>query len=122
MRYAIPVENINGMKSVLYGHFGSAPSYALFDSDTNGVDFLSNDNHQHLHGQCQPAVSIINKNIQAVVCAGMGVRAITNLNAAGIKVYRCLKAQFLEDAISEITNNRIQEMKSEQACSEHRCH
>jgi predicted Fe-Mo cluster-binding NifX family protein len=121
MRYAIPVQSINGEQSLLYGHFGSAPYYALYDSDTEDLEFLSNDNNEHLHGQCHPADRIVAKNISAVLCSGMGLRAITSLNSAGIKVYRCQATSFLADAVSDIKKNTIQEMKIEQACSEHRC-
>ena len=34
MKICIPVETSSGMKSLVYGHFGSAPYFAIYDMET----------------------------------------------------------------------------------------
>ena len=36
MKICFPVQNDNGIESTVYNHFGSAPVFVVFDTDTNG--------------------------------------------------------------------------------------
>jgi len=35
MKICMPVSEAKGMDSVIYGHFGSAPFFAVYDTDKN---------------------------------------------------------------------------------------
>ena len=85
MKICIPVERNDGMKSQVYGHFGSAPFFAVYDMDVKELEMIENGNSHHEHGMCNPLGALSGKNIGAVVCGGMGAGAVAKLNAAGIK-------------------------------------
>ena len=37
MKICFPVQNDNGIESAVYNHFGSAPVFVVFDTDTNSI-------------------------------------------------------------------------------------
>jgi predicted Fe-Mo cluster-binding NifX family protein len=121
MKICIPVETNNGMESMVYGHFGSAPYFAVYDVDTRGLEMIENDDSQHVHGMCNPLGALEGKNIGAVICCGMGARAVAKLNASGIKAFRKTQGT-IEDVVRDFAANRIEEITSEGACQGHGCH
>ncbi len=122
MKIAIPVENDNGLNSSIYGHFGSAPVFLIFDSDTTNFQIVENSNKEHLHGQCHPIEELIKLKVDGVVCNGMGLRAINNLNRIGIKVYNAQGAHIVKDIVKSIIKKDLIEMTVEEACKEHSRH
>ena len=50
MKLCIPVEKDNGMESAVYGHFGSAPVFAVYDTADGKTVFHDNGNMHHEHG------------------------------------------------------------------------
>lgn len=122
MILAIPVENRNGDLSEVYGHFGSAPFYAFYDSSNEGLEFVDNGNKEHEHGQCQPVQELKEKNVEAVICGGMGIRAINNLNAFGIKVYFAENARTVGEVVKTFKTSGLKELSAAHACQNHHCH
>jgi predicted Fe-Mo cluster-binding NifX family protein len=122
MILAIPTENMNGDQSLVYGHFGSAPYYAYYDSSDGKLDFTDNGNKEHEHGQCQPVDELREKKVEAVFCNGMGLRAVNNLNALGIKVYLALDAATVGDIVKIFKNGELKELLPADACQHHNCH
>ncbi len=88
MKICIPVEVDNGAESVVFGHFGSAPCFILYDSDTDQVMSLGNKNQKHEHGHCNPLMSFDENTPDIVVVGGIGGGALQKLNLAGIRVFR----------------------------------
>jgi predicted Fe-Mo cluster-binding NifX family protein len=60
------------------------------------------------------------KHIDAVVCGGMGARAVLGLNGSGIKVYRVVGGT-VEETIEKWKGHSFEEITVENACSEHKC-
>jgi Uncharacterized conserved protein len=121
MKLCIPTETNEGKQAQVYGHFGSAPYFTIYDTDQDSVEIIDNTNQHHAHGMCQPMNALIGKKIDAVVCGGMGGRAVQKLNEGGIKAFRAvpgtvsdISAQFLKSELEEITVNN--------ACGQHGCH
>ena len=90
MRICIPTATKDGKSAEVYGHFGSAPYFTIYDTEKNTVELIDNANQHHSHGMCHPMGSLTGKNIDAVVCGGMGARAVEKLNNSGIKTYRAI--------------------------------
>lgn len=123
MKFAIPVSEQNGMASAVFGHFGSAPFYAVYDEATASLSFIDNGNRVHEHGTCRPTGELKEKGVEAVVCGGMGARAIGNLNDLGIKVYFCADAASVSGILAMVQNEELREMRLENACNGHHgCH
>ena len=121
MRICIPTETNDGKSAQVYGHFGSAPYFTIYDTDKNAVEIIDNSNQHHEHGMCQPMGSLIGKKIDAVVCGGMGGRAVQKLNEGGIKTYRAV-AGTVKDIVGQFTKGGLEEITAQNACAQHGCH
>lgn len=122
MKITVPSEETGNPKAAIYGHFGSAPCFVFYDSDTKTYSYLDNSNQEHTHGQCQPTALLKDKKIEAVICGGMGARAVNILNQLGIRVYRIEKPVSIESGIEELLRGDLEELSLDGACSHHDCH
>ena len=118
MKVCIPVEEYLGLDSVVYGHFGSAPDFALADTETMHVEPLANRDHGHVHGACSPIKALAGANPDAVVVGGMGTGALRGLRSLGIKVFRCAGGTVAE-AIRQLKAGELIEMDELAACAGH---
>ena len=89
MKICFPVQNDNGIESAVYNHFGSAPVFVVFDTDTNSIASINNRDQHHTHGACNPMKALDNQKVDAIVVGGIGAGALTRLNQMGITVHRC---------------------------------
>ncbi|MCM8783702.1 MAG: NifB/NifX family molybdenum-iron cluster-binding protein [Candidatus Omnitrophica bacterium] len=121
MRICIPTETDEGLKAVVYAHFGSAPYFTIYDAEKDSIEIINNTDMRHIHGACQPTKTLSAKKIGAVVCLGMGARAVQGLNASGIKAYRISQGT-VEEVINQFKQGLLEEITVESACSQHRCH
>ncbi len=119
MIIAIPVMENKGMESVVYGHFGSAPMFAFYNTETNSAEFIENKNDNHGEGQCTPTVLISDKAANFVITQGMGRRAVSSLNSIGVKVLLAEDAATLKDVAEKFKANAFREMCADDACSGH---
>jgi predicted Fe-Mo cluster-binding NifX family protein len=90
MRICIPTTTNDGKTAKVNEHFGSASYFTIYDTENNSVEVIENSNEHHSHGMCLPMTTLTGKNIDAVVCGGMGARAVQKLNEGGIKAYRAV--------------------------------
>ncbi len=121
MKLCIPIENNEGVNSLVYGHFGSAPFFLIYDTETQTHDAIPNAGAHHVHGMCNPLNALQNLTIDAVVCRGMGMRAILKLQEAQIRAFRTDDLT-VQDVIAALENNTLAEMTIENACKDHHCH
>jgi len=123
MKIAFPVEKNNGLDSELYGHFGSAPCFVIVDAESGVPERMANDQQEHAHGQCQPTAGLSERSVQAVICAGMGMRAIQKLNEIGISVYVAGDSRTIREALDEFKAGRLPLFQPGDACQQHHgCH
>ena len=121
MRLCIPTETENGKSAQVYGHFGSAPFFTIYDTEKDVVEVIKNDNEHHAHGMCHPMSAITGKEIDAVVCGGMGARAVMNLNAGGVKAYRAIQGT-VADVAGQFSKGGLEEITIDNSCMKHDCH
>jgi predicted Fe-Mo cluster-binding NifX family protein len=121
MRICIPTENKEGLKAPVYGHFGSAPYFTVYDIEKDVLEIVDNTNAHHAHGMCHPIGVLGASSMDAVICQGMGMRAIQKLNEAHIKAYRTV-AGTVAEIIEKFKKNELEEMTFENACAQHGCH
>ena len=120
MRICIPTGTADGKTAKVHAHFGSAPYFTIYDTDKGDVEIVNNDNQHHSHGMCQPLAALSTKDIVAVVCGGMGARAIMKLNEAGIKAYRAIPGS-VEEIARQFSQGGLEEITAENACQQHNC-
>jgi hypothetical protein len=54
MKICFPTENLKGLDSIVYGHFGSAPGFVIVDTESTDIEEIKNGDLHHAHGMCQP--------------------------------------------------------------------
>ncbi len=54
MKICIPTETGEGKNAQVYGHFGSAPYFTIYDTDAQSIEIVDNANSHHEHGTCNP--------------------------------------------------------------------
>ena len=118
MKICFPVEADQGLESKVYGHFGSAPTFVLFDTETRTVGTINNQDLGHEHGQCNPVKALDGKMVDAIIVDGIGAGAINKLNAMNIKVYSAAK-NTVQENIGLFENNQIIELTKKDACGGH---
>ena len=121
MKICIPTETNKGKEAIVYGHFGSAPFFTLYDTANGAVEIIANANEHHAHGMCQPMAALNGKGVNAVVTGGAGARAVQKLNEGGIKVYRAVKGT-VADIGTRFAEGKLEEFSVENACAQHDCH
>src|SRR3990172_7517139 len=97
MKICFPVQTDNGIESTVYNHFGSAPVFVVFDTATNSVASINNQDQHHSHGSCNPMKALDSQKVDAIVVGGIGAGALTRLNQMGITVHRSQGATIREN-------------------------
>ncbi len=121
MKICVPTETAEGAKAQAYGHFGSAPHFTIVDTVTGATEIVGNAGQHHAHGMCHPLGILEGHRIDAVVCAGMGARALQKLNEGGIRVFLTIPGT-VEEIVGKFGTGELEELTLENACGQHRCH
>jgi predicted Fe-Mo cluster-binding NifX family protein len=121
MKICIPTETQEGKQAKVYGHFGSAPYFTIYDTEKNTVEIIKNDNEHHSHGMCQPMSALTGKNIDAVVCGGMGARAVQKLSEGGVETYRAVPGT-VADIVGQFSKGSLEVITVDNSCMQHDCH
>ncbi len=115
MKICFPVEEDKGLHSEVFGHFGSAPFFIVYDTDDESISTINNQDLGHVHGKCNPLKALNGKMMDAIIVGGIGAGAITKLNGMGIKVYKASEGN-IKINIDLFKTNDIKEMSIEQTC------
>jgi predicted Fe-Mo cluster-binding NifX family protein len=121
MRIAIPVFSNDGINSKVYGHFGSAPCFIIYDTEKKNCENIDNDDQGHQHGMCNPLAGLEGRNVNAIVTGGIGLRALQRIAGSGVKVYRSAEGMMVKDVADSVESNSLQEITMDEACSQHSC-
>jgi predicted Fe-Mo cluster-binding NifX family protein len=97
MKICFPVQKNEGFDSAVYNHFGSAPAFVVFDTDTKSIATINNRDQHHSHGACNPMKALDNQKVDAIVVWGIGAGALTRLNQMGITVHHAQAATIREN-------------------------
>jgi predicted Fe-Mo cluster-binding NifX family protein len=121
MKICIPTQDERGLDSELFGHFGSAPFFTVVDSESGEVEVRPNDNTHHGHGACQPMRQLGSRSIDAVVCQGMGRRAVASLKESGVRVLVVNEGtgHTVRDVVAAAREKRLQPLSERDACWGH---
>ncbi|MFH2035047.1 MAG: NifB/NifX family molybdenum-iron cluster-binding protein [Candidatus Zixiibacteriota bacterium] len=121
MLACIPTEGNSRFEDTVYGHFGSAPFFTLYDSNEDKITVLENRNAHHDHGTCHPMNQLVKYKIDCVICGGMGRRAIEALNAEGVKIYMA-ESKAVRETIEQLKSGKLSEIDPAKACQGHGQH
>jgi predicted Fe-Mo cluster-binding NifX family protein len=123
MKVCFPVHKDEGVNSMVYDHFGSAPEFIVVNTELQSTITVGNKDLDHVHGACNPVMAVGGHKIDAVVVGGIGAGALMKLNADGIKVYKSVK-ETVKDNLDLLKDDRLPELTIHYTCSGHQgcCH
>lgn len=118
MKVIVPVAEYCGLESPVYGHFGSAPCFAVVDSETMAVERLSNRDKEHVHGACSPMKALVGSNIDAILVGGIGPGALLGLRKAGVGVFLAPEGS-VSDALRLFKVGKLEALDEQATCGKH---
>ena len=114
MRILIPVLENRGKESRVSSHFGRAPYFALYNSETEKLEIIENKS-EHFGGFGRPAENMLKYKPDVVFALGMGPRAVELLRSNNIKIET---GDY--ETVQEIIENKDKLRELEEACKESR--
>jgi predicted Fe-Mo cluster-binding NifX family protein len=86
MKLCIPSLGEGGLDADVSPHFGRAPTFTMYETETEAVEVVENDG-KHRGGSEAPPVLIAREGADALVCANLGRKAVDRFCANDIEVY-----------------------------------
>jgi ArsR family transcriptional regulator len=120
MKICFPVKDNEGVKSIPFGHFGTAPMFVVFDNEKNEVSTINNGDLGHEHGSCNPMKALTGEAVDVVIVGGIGLGAVNKLKSLGIKVYRAQEGN-IENNLQLFNNGKLDEFVSNNTCNHDGC-
>ena len=117
-KYAIPIENDNGLNSPIAQHFGRAPAFAIVTENKEMVSTIENVS-EHFGGKGKPPELLSQKDIDILLCGGLGPNAIKQFENFGIEVYIGARGT-INETIDSFKAGKLSMATNENACKEHR--
>ncbi|MBC8425480.1 NifB/NifX family molybdenum-iron cluster-binding protein [bacterium] len=118
MKVCIPTTQGTGLEDAVCEHFGSAPYFTICDLEAADATVVANDNAHHAHGTCHPLSQLADHAFDAIVCGGMGRRALEMLRQQGFKVYRATQPT-VRDTLTALKAGELAELDAAHACGGH---
>ena len=118
MNICIPVKEDKGLSSEVNPHFGSAPIFLIVDTESGAARGIPNLNMHHGHGMCQPLASLAGERLDAIVVGGIGMGALSKLQAAGLEVFLS-DGGSVSDTIAAWKSGTLRPVTPAVACGRH---
>ncbi len=118
MKVCFAATKDEGMNSLVYGHFGSAPVFVMVDTETGSVASIGNRDMIHAHGACNPISAIGGRGVNAVVVGGIGAGALNRLNAEGIDVYAAAAGTIAQN-VDLLKEGKLPVLTLQHSCAGH---
>jgi predicted Fe-Mo cluster-binding NifX family protein len=118
MKVCFPVECNNGIDSQIFNHFGSAPVFVIFDTETEAFETVDNQDLGHSHGMCSPLKALNGKTVDAIVVGGIGAGAVSKLNEMGITAYKAAGGS-IKINVELLAAGKMVEITQSHACQGH---
>ena len=117
MKICIPTIGDKGLEDHVGEHFGRVPTYTIVNINTNEVKVVPNISH-HMGGQGNPPEIMAREGVNAMVCQGLGRRAIALFDELGIDVYIGASGT-VQDAVEAFKAGKLQRAGMSDACGQH---
>jgi predicted Fe-Mo cluster-binding NifX family protein len=120
-RIVIPAEDRNGLNARLLEHFGRAPYFIIVeleDGNITNVQAVPNES-EHFGGFGLPSDSILRFRPNAIITYGMGPRALSIFQGAGVAVLRA-NADIVKDVVEAYRQDKLEELTEGCHCARHR--
>jgi len=115
MRIAIPTNGKRGLDDLVAEHFGRAGTYTIVDGAD--VEVMENTS-SHMGGTGFPPELLVGAGVQAIICAGLGKRAVRMFIDKGIAVF-CGAQGTVSQALASYRDGSLELATEETACKRH---
>ena len=120
MKICIPIKEDKGLESIAFNHFGTAPMFLIYDTQTNEIKTIDNGDLNHSHGMCQPLKAIGGEQIDVILVGGIGAGALSKLNLLGISAYKAEEGTVLLN-LEKLSNKELAMFSAQNSCNHHGC-
>jgi predicted Fe-Mo cluster-binding NifX family protein len=115
MKIAFPVDNDQGFEATLALHFGRAPMYAIYNTETKAIESIPNTG-EHFGGRFATPKLLQQNEVELLICRSLGRRAVTMFNDLNIQV--CLtQATKVKEALDAYNNDELESATADTACA-----
>ena len=114
MKICIPCAGNGAKAQVLECNIGSAPYFAVYESNTGNYGFKGNANIIDRDSRCNPAGAVLSLNVGAVLCRDLCDRTADLLSRSGIMVLMTARTK-VEDVIKAYEEGEYFERKKQPA-------
>ncbi len=114
MKIFVPSADDSGTEAQVAEHFGRAPFYTVVDSDS-GEAHVEPNRGQHTGGAGLPATNLVEAGAEIVICSGLGRRAVTLFEEAGVQVYVGAQGT-VQGTLEDYREGRLEMATDESAC------
>lgn len=106
MRACFPTTSDAGLEGRLSPHFGRAPYFTMVEVENERLQALPNPHASHEPGTCEAVDVVSGRDVDVVVCRGMGPTALAALRSAGVAVLGC-DAWTVGEAVAALREGRL---------------
>lgn len=117
MKIGIPSMGEKGLDEEVGEHFGRVPTYTIVDLTTQDVKVITNTSN-HMGGEGYPPEILKREGVGAMVCKGLGRRAISLFEQMGIDVYIGAYGS-VRDTVEAFKQGRVQLASMTDGCQQH---
>jgi predicted Fe-Mo cluster-binding NifX family protein len=96
-------------------HFGSAPGFAIVDTETGACRTLANAPHEHMCGSLD---RLQQEKVDSLIVGGIGMGALNRLMAAGMRVFLA-EHTGLDETVAAFKNGQLRPVTPDFACAGH---
>jgi len=114
MKICIPTLDSGGLEGLASDHFGSAPFFTVVNTDDKSCEVIDN-RGTHEHGVCSPLQNLASHGLDAIVCMGMGRRAILSLAQSGVDVL-VAESYKVSEIVDAAQRGQLKPLDPAQAC------
>ncbi len=114
MKYAIPSKSNTGLNDFVEEHFGRALYFTIWDEETDSISVVANQSN-HFGGTKMPA-EFLSEYSQAIVCSGIGTKAIQLCQTINMKVFVGASGT-IQETIEKIKAKELQEATATDGCA-----
>jgi predicted Fe-Mo cluster-binding NifX family protein len=117
MKIGIPTLGNKGLVEEVSPHFGRAPTFTIYDTDTKSVQVVDNTS-EHMGGSGKPP-ELVRHDVEIMVCSGLGPRAVHMFESYGIRVFVGASGT-VQDTLDLFSEGILSEATDENACKMHK--
>ena len=118
LKIAIPTEDSKGLDGMTAMHFGRSKTYTIINEKGELIEVIDNSG-EHMGGNIPPPEILKKNGIAALICKGLGPKALNLFEEFGIDVFIC-QENTVKDMFNSWKSKRLSKATKEETCKEHR--